>query len=78
MRGVAVAPLVETLLIRNRKTVPHSNLAGLALSAVRLLPPVSQTISALSLAAGTRRGVRGECGIEESEELAEERLQGWD
>jgi hypothetical protein len=79
MRGVAVAPFVEASLIRNRETVPHCDLAWLALSAVRLLPPVGQTKSALSLAVsfapGTRRGVCDECGIEENEEFAEEWLQ---
>jgi hypothetical protein len=79
MRRVAVAPLVEASLIRNRKTVSHCDLAGFALSAVLPLPPIYQIKSALafapSFASGTRRGVRDECGIEEGEELPEEGLQ---
>jgi hypothetical protein len=69
------------LFIRNRKAVPHCDLAGFALSAVLLPPPMHQTKSALpfapSFALGTRRCVRNPGGVEESEEFAEERLQRW-
>jgi len=81
VRRVRVAPFVEASLIRNRKTVPHCDLAGYALSAVFLLPPIHQPKSALSFALsfapGTRRGVCDECGIEEGEKLPEEGLQRW-
>lgn len=81
--GMRSIPFVDAqLFIRDRKTVPHCDLAGLALSAVHLLPPVHQTKSTLSFAPssafGTRRDVRDPCGIEESEEFREEGLQRWD
>jgi hypothetical protein len=76
-----IAPLVDALFfVGNRKTVSHSDFAGLALGVVFLSPPVHQTKPALSFAgiSGTRRGVGDECGIEESEEFPKEGLQRWD
>jgi len=76
-----VAPFVvdALLFVRNRKTVPHSDLARNAVGADFLSPPMYQAHCALSFAGvpGTRRGVRYESCIEESEELPEERLQRW-
>lgn len=79
MRSV---PLVDALLlVRNRKTVPHRNLAGRALSAALFPPPIYQakpTLSfALSLASVARGGVRDPSGVEESEEFPEEGLESW-